>query len=322
MTSHAESAAAEAGTRPYGFCVSIRSKNLSSGQFRVKLSTVQAVFGAGLTPSVGGPPVDVTLVDDSDSSPWTVRLSATADEQCSVTGLQEWLKHRGAGVAEKLQVERKTGTAYHVSLLRTPAAVPVADGAPAALEQRAPAGAASQPDRVPCNCATPVAQSVAAADPFDPREDASGGSGAGPRLGGRGWERLNALPAQPHNGSMRAQPAAGPHPDALNRTTAAMQVKVDPDAGVGGQQGRQQGSGEAKAWGQEPGLTSEQRPPRGIGVQQQLQDQQQPGVQGATAEGAAAALRVAVKQEPGDCKYGSRWLTTTASSKRFAVQFV
>ncbi len=296
MISQAESAAAEAGTG-YGFRVSIRSKSLSSGQFRVKLSTVKSVFGAGLVPSVGGLPVDVTLVDDSDSSSWPVRLTATADEQCSISGLQQWLKHRGASAGEKLQVDRRAGPAYFVSLVHNAAAVPVANDARGIFEQRAPAGADSQPDRVPCNRATRVA---VAAVPVDPPKDAAGGSGAGPRLGGRGWERVNALPAQPADGFVLVQPAIGPQhrqPGAPNSDTAVVQVKVDPEAGVGGQQARQQGGGEAQARGQEPGSTSEQRPPRGLRVQQQ-----QPVVHGATVEGAVAAQRVAVKQEPDACK--------------------
>ncbi len=48
--------------------------------------------------------------------------------------------------------------------------------------------------------------------------------------------------------------------------------------------------------------------------------QKQPGVQGATVEGAVAVQRVAVKQEPDAGKYGSHWLPATARSMCVAVQ--
>ncbi len=303
--SHQNEAAVPEPKTVCGFRVKVTQNILSSGTCRVKTKGFTSAFRADLVPVEGGQPVDVTLINVSDSTFWPVQLVANGGDYYSVTGLQPWLIHCGAGIGDKLQVER-AGQRYSIQFIRG-----TTDGTKSAVtgglgtNQQDPTRAGPHPDRFVNDCAAPRSVGAGTADAGGAAQEACGANAAGRRLDGRGWVRVDTLPAQhpgtaapaQHRQSQQRSSQPGPgdrgprpqhhQPCAPNSDAAVVQVKVEPGA-EGARQ--QQGDRGAQGRGQAHGMEGERQQPREPQVQVQ---QRQPA-----AEDAKAAQLLAVKQEP------------------------
>lgn len=308
MTPYSQATGPEAKV-VYGFVAKVTQKTLSSGARRVKSDNLIGTFGQGLAPVKGGPPIDATLTNASDQTPWPVQLVANDDESCSVTGLHPWLSHCGAAVGDKLSVDRRAGPTYFIELIRNTAVGPAtANTDDVNIRQQEPTGVGSHPDR--SGAAVPPLPGMGTVG------TASWPHAAGRRMDSRGWVRVpvhpqcqggevHAQPRQPEERSSRPGPwaqgasAQRQQPGAPGSDTAVPRVKLEPGAAGAPQQGqKQQGGWEALGRGQGPGVERQQQHPREqqVHVQQQQQQQQQPGAR--VSEGALVAV---VKQEPQAC---------------------
>ncbi len=101
----------------YGFAAEVQDKTLRNGRCRVRLTTLETVFGQERVPVDTGQPITVILTDGSDFSLWLVQLTLEGKECYTVAGLKPWLIHRQARAGDTLIVEAN-GSGHLVGLAR------------------------------------------------------------------------------------------------------------------------------------------------------------------------------------------------------------
>ncbi len=137
----------------FGFRVQVQAKTLTTGQFRVKPSTIATVLGSHYVTAAAGGPVNLTLTDNSDSSEWQVQLTLDGVHHFVVSGLKPWLAHCSAQVGEAIAVFREAdGSRLYVRLVRRAASATASAPSGPDTSQQQPA---SQRDSMPVSgCAS------------------------------------------------------------------------------------------------------------------------------------------------------------------------
>lgn len=143
----------------YGFAAEVQDKTLRNGRCRVRLTTLEAVFGQERVPVDTGQPITVTLTDGRDCSSWLVQLTMDGQDRYAVSGLKPWLAHSQARVGDTLIIEAN-GSGHLASLARKVTAA--ANGATAGQEadfqqstaQRVEVNSAGSGERGSCTAAT------------------------------------------------------------------------------------------------------------------------------------------------------------------------
>lgn len=131
----------------FGFRLQVQENTLTTGQCRVKPSTVATVIGSQYILAAAGGPVNLTLTDSSDFSQWQVLLAWDGAKHFMVNGLRPWLAHSSAANGDAIEMFREaSGSRLFVLLVRR--AVRATASAPSeqdAHEQRLPSQRASMP---------------------------------------------------------------------------------------------------------------------------------------------------------------------------------
>ncbi len=128
-----------------GFRVQVQEETLTTGQCRVKPTTVATVIGRRYVLAAAGGPVNLALTDSSDSSAWQVQLAWDGLKHYVVNGLRPWLAHCRAAIGAAIEIFREANDPrLHILLVRrqvrTTASAPPGHGA---NEQQLPSQRAS-----------------------------------------------------------------------------------------------------------------------------------------------------------------------------------